>query len=86
MKRAQRAADELYRLWDPARDARSECYEQERPSAAQGTGCCGRALGDVDHHRGVMPPHVPVWRFERARLIHQIEQPIIALVRLARRP
>ncbi|MFO0927059.1 MAG: hypothetical protein U0736_08450 [Gemmataceae bacterium] len=60
---ALREADELYRLWDLVRDARSECYYV---SVRRGALLALRqALGDVDYHRGVMPPHVPVWRFER---------------------
>lgn len=60
---ALREADELYRLWDLVRDARSECYYV---SVRRGALLALRqALGAADYNRGVLPPHVPLWRFER---------------------
>jgi hypothetical protein len=55
--------DQLYRLWDLVRDARSECYYISVRRAA--LLALKRTLGPDDYNRGVMPPHVPVWRFRK---------------------
>lgn len=55
--------DQLYRLWDLVRDARSECYYISARRHALLS--LRQALGPGDYYRGIMPPHVPVWRFDR---------------------
>jgi hypothetical protein len=55
--------DELYRIWDAVRDARSDCYYVT--VRRQALLLLREALGQEDYYRGVLPPHVPVWRFSR---------------------
>ena len=55
--------DQLYRIWDAVRDARSEFYYVSVRREALAT--LRRAIGPDDYARGVLPPHVPVWRFAR---------------------
>ena len=54
-------ADQLYRVWDAVRDAKSEFYyvSVRREALAR----LRQAIGPEDYARGVLPPHVPVWRF-----------------------
>lgn len=55
--------EQLYHVWDLVRDARSDCYYiSVRRRALQ---ALRQALGEENYYRGVMPPHVPVWRFVR---------------------
>jgi hypothetical protein len=56
-------ADQLYRVWDAVRDARSEFYYVcvRREALAK----LRQVLGPDAYARGVLPPHVPLWRFER---------------------
>jgi hypothetical protein len=55
--------EHLYHVWDLVRDARSECYyvSVRRHALA----ALREAIGPGDYYRGALPPHVPVWRFER---------------------
>lgn len=63
LDRALEEAEQLYRLWDLVRDARSDCYYVSvRREALLNL---RRALGREDYYRGIMPPHVPIWRFDR---------------------
>jgi hypothetical protein len=56
-------ADELYRIWDTIRDARSAFYyvSVRREALAR----LRQLIGPDDYARGVLPPHVPLWRFDR---------------------
>jgi hypothetical protein len=55
--------DQLYHIWDLVRDAGSECYyvSVRRHALA----ALRAAIGPGEYYGGVLPPHVPVWRFER---------------------
>lgn len=55
--------DQLYRVWDLVRDARSDCYYVSvRRHALL---ALRQTLGPAEYYRGQLPPHVPVWRFSR---------------------
>jgi hypothetical protein len=56
-------ADRLYHVWDLVRDAGSDCYYVTY--RRQALAALREAIGRGDYYRGVLPPHVPVWRFER---------------------
>ncbi len=55
--------DQLYHIWDLVRDAGSDCYYIT--FRRQALAALREAIGQGDYYRGVLPPHVPVWRFER---------------------
>ena len=55
--------DQLYHIWDMVRDARSEFYYVS--VRRQALAALREAIGWPDYYRGVLPPHVPVWRFSR---------------------
>jgi hypothetical protein len=55
--------DALYRIYDLLRDARSDCYYVS--VRRQALAALREAVGRRDYARGVLPPHVPLWRFER---------------------
>jgi hypothetical protein len=55
--------EQLYRVWDLVRDARSDCYYVS--ARRQALRALREALGPEDYYKGVLPPHVPVWRFDR---------------------
>ena len=61
--KALEEADQLYRVWDAVRDARSECYYVSVRRQALLT--LQSALGPAAYFQGALPPHVPVWRFAR---------------------
>lgn len=56
-----REVDKLYQIWDLVRDARCEYYyvTVRRQSLKK----LKEAIGEEAYHNGVLPPHVPVWRF-----------------------
>jgi hypothetical protein len=56
-------ADQLYRIWDLVRDASSDFYYVS--VRRQALAALRDAIGPGDYYRGVLPPHVPVWRFAR---------------------
>ena len=56
-------ADRLYHIWDLVRDAGSDCYYVTY--RRQALAALREAIGRGDYYRGVLPPHVPVWRFGR---------------------
>jgi hypothetical protein len=56
-------ADQLYRIWDLVRDAGSEFYYIS--VRRQALAALREAIGRQDFYSGVLPPHVPVWRFAR---------------------
>jgi hypothetical protein len=60
---AMAEADQLYRIWDLVRDAGSEFYYVS--DRRQALAALRQALGWSDYYAGVLPPHVPVWRFAR---------------------
>jgi hypothetical protein len=55
--------DRLYQLWDTVRDARCDYYyvtvRRDALKKLRDT------LGLADYAAGKLPPHVPLWRFER---------------------
>jgi hypothetical protein len=55
--------DMLYHVWDLVRDARSELYYVS--VRRQALAALREALGPACYASGVLPPHVPVWRFPR---------------------
>jgi hypothetical protein len=61
VRAALRETDELYRVWDAVRDARSEGYYVTVRRAA--LRALREALGPDAYACGALPPHVPVWRF-----------------------
>lgn len=61
IEQALREVDQLYRLWDLVREARSCCYYVS--VRRQALLALREALGPEDYHTARMPPTVPVWRF-----------------------
>jgi hypothetical protein len=55
--------EQLYRVWDLVRDARSDCYYVS--ARRQALLALRQTLGHADYYQGMLPPHVPVWRFAR---------------------
>jgi hypothetical protein len=55
--------EQLYHVWDLVRDAGSDCYYVT--FRRQALAALREAIGRSDYARGVLPPHVPVWRFDR---------------------
>jgi hypothetical protein len=60
---ALQEAEQLYRIWDLVREARSDCYYVS--VRRQALLALRQALGSEDYYKGQLPPHVPVWRFDR---------------------
>jgi hypothetical protein len=56
-------ADRLYQVWDTLRDARCDYYYIT--VRRQALKKLRQTIGDQAYYSGVMPPHVPVWRFQR---------------------
>jgi hypothetical protein len=56
-----RETDELYQVWDAARDSRCEFYYVTVRRAALAR--LREALGPDAYAAGDLPPHVPLWRF-----------------------
>jgi hypothetical protein len=63
LEQALSETDMLYHIYDLVRDARSECYYVS--VRRQALAALREAIGPADYCTGVLPPHVPVWRFER---------------------
>jgi hypothetical protein len=62
-REAVQEADRLYQVWDTVRDARCDYYYVTvRRHALKKL---RDALGAEDYYSGKLPPHVPVWRFQR---------------------
>jgi hypothetical protein len=62
-REAVQEADRLYQIWDTVRDARCEYYYVTvRRHALKKL---RETLGDESYYAGKLPPHVPVWRFQR---------------------
>jgi hypothetical protein len=56
-------ADQLYHIYDLVRDARSDFYYVS--VRRQALLALRQAIGWPDYASGLLPPHVPVWRFAR---------------------
>ena len=62
-REAVQEADRLYQVWDNVRDARCDYYYVTvRRHALQKL---REAIGPEAYYAGCLPPHVPVWRFQR---------------------
>lgn len=62
-KEAVQETDRLYHIWDTVRDARCDYYYVTvRRHALKKL---RDALGAEDYYAGKLPPHIPVWRFQR---------------------
>lgn len=55
--------DHLYRIWDTVRDTKCEyyCLTTRRTALKK----LREEIGEVNYYGGFLPPHVPVWRFNR---------------------
>jgi len=60
---AIREAESLYKTWDILRDAKCEFYYVlvRRRALRE----LKKVLGDKAYYEGRMPPHVPIWRFQK---------------------
>jgi hypothetical protein len=56
-------ADRLYQVWDTVRDARCDYYYVT--VRRQALKRLRDMLGSDAYYSGVLPPHVPLWRFQR---------------------
>jgi len=62
-REAVQETDRLYQIWDNVRDARCDYYYVTvRRHALQKL---REAIGPEAYYAGCLPPHVPVWRFQR---------------------
>ena len=62
-REAVQEADRLYQIWDNVRDARCDYYYVTvRRHALKKL---RETIGPEDYYAGRLPPHVPVWRFQR---------------------
>jgi hypothetical protein len=62
-REAVQEADKLYQVWDNVRDARCDYYYVTvRRHALQKL---RESIGPEAYYAGRLPPHVPVWRFQR---------------------
>jgi hypothetical protein len=62
-REAVQEADRLYQVWDNVRDARCDYYYVTvRRHALKKL---RDAIGPEAYYAGTLPPHVPVWRFQR---------------------
>jgi hypothetical protein len=62
-REAVQEADRLYQIWDNVRDARCDYYyiTVRRHALLK----LRETLGPEDFYAGRLPPHVPLWRFQR---------------------
>jgi hypothetical protein len=60
---ALQEADSLYRVWDTARDARCDYYYVT--VRRQALKRLREMVGAEAYYTSTLPPHVPVWRFQR---------------------
>lgn len=63
LHRAILETDELFAVWDLVRDTRCDYYFVTVRRAALKK--LKAAIGDQNFYSGILPPHVPVWRFSR---------------------
>ncbi len=64
-KDAIRETDELYQIWDLVREAGCEIYYV--PVRRKALKDLRDQLGPAAYYAGVLPPHVPLWRFVDSR-------------------
>lgn len=60
---AVQEADRLYHVWDTLRDARCDYYYVT--VRRQALKRLREEIGVEAYHQGTLPPHVPMWRFQR---------------------
>lgn len=65
LKHAVAETDELYRIWDTLRDARSGIYYV--PARRLALQRVRTLVGPRAFYSGQLPPHVPIWHFAAAR-------------------
>jgi hypothetical protein len=65
LRAAKEEVELLYQIWDSVRDARCEYYYVH--IRRQALKRLYDILGAEDYDRGVLPPHVPVWRYAVVR-------------------
>lgn len=65
IREAIKETDLCYKIWDEARDARCEYYYITIKRRALKN--VRELIGDDAWNAGVLPPHVPVWRFGRLK-------------------
>jgi hypothetical protein len=63
IREAIKETDLCYKIWDSAGDARSKYYYVTMQRKAMKN--LKKLIGDDAWNDGVLPPHVPVWRFGR---------------------
>lgn len=63
LREAVQEADRLYHVWDTVRDARCEYYYVT--VRRQALKRLREMIGDEAYHAGQLPPHVPLWQFQR---------------------
>jgi hypothetical protein len=63
LREAVQEADRLYYIWDTVRDARCEYYYVT--VRRQALKRLQEMIGAEAYHAGQLPPHVPLWRFQR---------------------
>lgn len=63
LREALQEADQLYQVWDTVRDARCDYYYVT--VRRQALKRLREAIGADAYHGGNLPPHVPIWRFQR---------------------
>jgi hypothetical protein len=63
LREAVQEADRLYHVWDTVRDARCEYYYVT--VRRQALKRLRELIGDEAYYAGSLPPHVPVWQFQR---------------------
>lgn len=63
LREALQESDRLYQVWDTIRDARCDYYYVT--VRRQALKRLREMLGEEAYASGTLPPHVPVWRFQR---------------------
>ncbi|HXG10455.1 MAG TPA: hypothetical protein VNK04_11900 [Gemmataceae bacterium] len=63
LREALQETDRLYQVWDTVRDARCDYYYVT--VRRQALKRLREMLGEEAYYSGTLPPHVPIWRFQR---------------------
>jgi hypothetical protein len=63
LREAVQEADRLYQVWDTVRDARCDYYYVT--VRRQALKRLRDTIGPEAYYGGQLPPHVPLWRFQR---------------------
>jgi hypothetical protein len=63
LRESLQETDRLYQVWDTVRDARCDYYYVT--VRRQALKRLREMLGEEAYYSGCLPPHVPVWRFQR---------------------